>query len=73
MADLGWKADGIERAAAAGGVALEVYTRPGFEAGKGVRRADMSSGGAAFPTQTGWSRDYVEPDIEIIGRRDPTR
>lgn len=40
MTDLGWKADGIERAIACGGVPLEVYRRPGFGAGKGVRRAD---------------------------------
>jgi hypothetical protein len=47
MADLGWRADGIERARAAGGVELEVYRRPGFTGGRAVRRVavDMTVSG----------------------------
>jgi hypothetical protein len=30
MSDLGWRADGIARALAAGGIQLETYRRPGF-------------------------------------------
>lgn len=43
MSDLGWRADGIERAKAAGGIELERYTRPGFTGGPAVRRT--SDGG----------------------------
>lgn len=39
MSDLGWRADGIARARAAGGVELEVYRRPGFTGGEAVRRS----------------------------------
>lgn len=49
LSDLGWRADGIERAIAAGGVPLETYRRPGFTGGKAVRRADLSGGGCGFP------------------------
>jgi hypothetical protein len=38
VSDLGWRAEGIRRAKAAGGVELEVYRRPGFIASLGVRR-----------------------------------
>lgn len=48
MSDLGWRADGIERARAAGGVELEVYRRPGFTGGRAVRRvgADLQVSGS---------------------------
>jgi hypothetical protein len=48
MSDLGWRADGIERARAAGGVELEVYRRPGFTGGRAVRRVavDMTVSGS---------------------------
>lgn len=52
MTDLGWKADGIERALAAGGIPLETYRRPGFEAGKGVRRSEPGGAGCGFPIDT---------------------
>lgn len=39
MSDLGWRADGIERALANGGVELELYRRPGFTGGMAVRRS----------------------------------
>lgn len=48
MSDLGWRADGIERAIACGGVPLEVYRRPGFSGERAVRRADFSGGGSGF-------------------------
>jgi hypothetical protein len=37
MSDVGWRADGIARARAAGGVDLELYRRPGFTGGQAVR------------------------------------
>lgn len=43
MSDLGWRADGIAKALAVGGVELEKYRRPGFAGGIGVRR--VSDGG----------------------------
>jgi hypothetical protein len=48
MSDLGWRADGIERARAAGGVELEVYRRPGFTGGRAVRHVavDMTVSGS---------------------------
>jgi hypothetical protein len=45
--DLGWRADGIERAMAVGGVVLETYHRPGFTGGKAVRRAEQGGAGTA--------------------------
>lgn len=50
--DLGWRADGIDRALAAGGVPLEVYRRPGFTGGKAVRRSDTYGGGSGFPIES---------------------
>lgn len=47
MSDLGWKADGIERAEAAGGVTLEVYRRPGFTGGQKAVRRYTSGGGSS--------------------------
>lgn len=47
MSDLGWRADGIERALAAGGVELERYLRPGFVSGIGVRRSTAGGGGSS--------------------------
>lgn len=70
MTDLGWRADGIERATACGGVALEVYRRPGFDRRLAVRRVDMRSGGGPMPIETRYAGSDFAPDIEIIGRRD---
>lgn len=47
MSDVGWRADGIARARAAGGLDLERYRRPGFTGGEAVRIAG-SLGGAGF-------------------------
>ncbi len=63
MTDLGWRADGIERAMAAGGIPLEIYRRPGFEAGKGVRRSEPGGPGSGFPLDPHWS-EYADPDPE---------
>lgn len=51
MTDLGWRADGIERARAAGGVDLEVYRRPGFTGGVAVRRSSDGVGGCGVPIE----------------------
>ncbi len=51
MSDLGWRADGIERAMTAGGVPLEIYRRPGFAAGLSVRRSDAVGGGCGVPVE----------------------
>lgn len=63
-ADLGWRADGIERATAAGGVWLEVYQRPGFTGGKGIRRAERGGGGAGFAID----RDPFPDEYEADGK-----
>lgn len=67
--DLGWRADGIERALLAGGVELEVYRRPGFTGGRAVRRSNAHGAGGG----NGGLERRNEPvaDIEIIARRDP--
>lgn len=49
MSDLGWMADGIERAEACGGVVLETYRRPGFTGQRAVRRSDGSGAGGGIP------------------------
>jgi hypothetical protein len=64
VTDLGWRADGIERARAAGGVELELYQRPGFEAGMGVRRATEGGGGSGFPVDVPDDEGEYPPDPE---------
>lgn len=52
MSDVGWRADGIARARAAGGVDLDRYRRPGFVAGYGVRVTSSDpSGGSGFDVE----------------------
>lgn len=46
--DFGWKADGIDRARAAGGIDLDTYRRPGFQGGKALRRASQGGGGGIY-------------------------
>lgn len=58
MSDLGWRADGIDSARAAGGVELELYRRPGFLAGKAVRRSEVNYGGSGVPADL----DYAQSD-----------
>lgn len=48
MSDLGWRAEGIERAEKVGGVTLERYTRPGYVSAVGVRRAERGSHAEGF-------------------------
>lgn len=48
MSDLGWRADGIARAKAAGGVELELYRRPGFTGTVGVRRVGAEASAQGF-------------------------
>lgn len=50
MSDIGWRADGIARAKAAGGIELEVYRKPGFLAGIGVRRSEASAHAQGWET-----------------------
>ncbi len=58
MSDLGWRADGLERARAVGGIELEIYRRPGFCAGLGVRRSEANAGGSGVPVDC----EPQEPD-----------
>lgn len=70
MSDLGWRADGIARARAAGGVELDLYRRPGFVAGLAVRRASEGSGGSGFEVSV--DEDdcaEVDPTPEMFRRR----
>ena len=71
MSSLGWQADGIERAEAAGGVTLERYRRVGFAAGQGVRqrRADGYAV-SGFPIDLDPELDeYEEEDRRRVRRR----
>lgn len=55
--DLGWRADGIARARAAGGVELERYRRPGFTGEIAVRVVTGGDGpGGGVPMDS-------DPDI----------
>jgi hypothetical protein len=68
--DLGWRADGIERALAAGGVMLELYTRPGFTGGKAVRRVPDSAGpGAGFAVEADPEPEEYAPDQRATVKR----
>jgi hypothetical protein len=62
MTDLGWRADGIERARAAGGIELELYRRPGFTGGKAVRRSTEGGGGAGFEISETDGYAYADPE-----------
>lgn len=68
MTDLGWRADGIERARAAGGVELELYRRPGFGGRLAVRRSQSEAGGAGVPIEGGEYFDF-DPAPEDFRRR----
>jgi hypothetical protein len=62
MSDLGWRADGIARARAAGGIELEVYRRPGFTGGIGVRRSKVD--GDCYGIQTSYDPDPPDDEDE---------
>ena len=70
MSDIGWRADGIAKAEAAGGVLLEKYRRPGFTNHTGVRALGPSlAGGSGFEV---WSdpepEEYGEDRARRVGR-----
>lgn len=60
MSDLGWRADGIARAKAAGGIELETYRRPGFAGGTGVRRSKVD--GDCYGIETAYTPDPEPPE-----------
>lgn len=65
MSDIGWRADGIARAEATGGVVFERYRRPGFTGGPAVRVVPPTlAGGSGFEV---WSDP--EPDEYEDGQR----
>lgn len=68
MSDLGWRADGIAKARAAGGVELEKYQRPGFMTEIAVRRT--SEGGSAEGFESShWPEDDPTPQAYRRGKR----
>lgn len=77
MSDLGWRADGIDRARAAGGLELELYRRPGFTGGKAVRRSQEGGAGAGptFGDPERWSfdNDPAPEDYRRWRARTPAR
>ena len=62
---LGWRADGISRALAAGGIPLERYRRPGFERGIGVRpvRDGLEVIGSGWSVNAGWKQPGPDPEL----------
>lgn len=71
MSDLGWRADGIERARAAGGIELELYRRPGFAGGFAVRRS--SEGGTASGLTFDTNADPTPDEYDRMQRRKGAR
>lgn len=67
VSDLGWRAEGIERARTVGGVELELYRRPGFVAGVAVRRSQGDGGGSGVPLDAAWSSDERNPTPDEQG------
>lgn len=62
MSDIWWRAEGIERAEAAGGVVIERYRRPGFTGGPSVRALGPHLvGGSGFDV---WSDPEPQEDDE---------
>lgn len=75
MNDLGWRADGIERAIAASGTPLETYRRPGFTAGKGIRRSEGGGPGSGSYIGEPWpyrTRSWPDPELRAADPQ-PTR
>lgn len=66
---LGWVADGLERAEAAGGVTLERYRRVGFAAGMGVRRRPGDAQVSGFGIEDPEMWEYEEEDRACKHRR----
>jgi hypothetical protein len=68
--DLGWRADGIARARDAGGVELELYRRPGFAGGTGVRRSNVGGSASGFSAGSVWQDEFeVDPTPEMHVRK----
>jgi hypothetical protein len=67
--DLGATADGIERALVCGGVPLELYRRPGFTGGMGVRHANFGEGGSGVPID---APDFFNDEARHNGRASDT-
>lgn len=61
MSDLGWRAERIARAKAAGGVELETYRRPGFTGAVAGRRSEASASAEGFEV---WTDPDPEEDDE---------
>lgn len=61
MSDLGWRAEGIAAAKAAGGIELEKYRRPGFTGSVGVRRSEASASAQGFEV---WADPDPQEDDE---------
>lgn len=68
MSDMGWRADGIARARAVGGVELERYRRPGFTGGMAVRVVAGTAGGEGFEIESD-----PDPDDGLFARVPRTR
>lgn len=66
MTDLACRADGIERAVAAGGVELEKYRRPGFTGEVAVRRSETGGAGSGIPVD--WAGN-IDPDPDEYAKR----
>jgi hypothetical protein len=62
VSDISWRADGIAKAEAAGGVILEPYRRPGFTGGPAIRTLGPNlAGGSGFEV---WSDPDPWDDTE---------
>lgn len=63
MSDLGWRADGLARARAAGGLDAEKYLRPGFVGGSAVRWIRHTEGGEGFEVES-------DPEFALYDRKE---
>lgn len=68
MSDVGWRADGIRRARAAGGVELELYRRPGFTGDLAVRRTSDGVYAEGFDTGSDPSEQEWTTARSVRGR-----
>ena len=64
MSDLGWRADGIARALAAGGVVIELHRVPGFARGLEARSLSSEASGGGSGVQLDPDPYYDEDDDE---------
>jgi hypothetical protein len=74
VSDLGWRADGIARALAVGGVELERYRRPGFAGGEAVRVVSYGVNAEGFDYEADpWPGDELSRVSSARLRRDHRR